>query len=429
MGERSSEAEFEEATAEIVAPHPHSWKNWQKFLEGLGALQISELRLYSDVHFIAEAYNFGPYSFLNALAHSQKDPGALRPGIVLRAEWHLMPDIRVPMETNDDHYHGGDLFDELTALASLLLNARIMAGPVDREFRPGEDPMGRPQGHDASYLPALPKSNQQPQLPYITGSRDLRDLADLGSLPHLAPGAAAALIKAARLFQNGLWVADASPENSWLLLVSAIETAAAHWDDDKRTPEERFALSYGGVISMLKKAQVDNLIPKMARAFKGVIGATSKFVGFLEAFSPGEPEKRPTFGKLDYSQQAMAAAFNRIYALRSRALHAGVPFPYPMCIPPERYDDGPYAEVPGGLAVSARGATWSRNDTPMLLHTFAYLARGALLTWWRTLIPEEIQKMPPIFSERLTALGPVSDRFRPLTPDPQQGTDVSDEAE
>ncbi|WP_010161979.1 hypothetical protein [Sphingomonas sp. PAMC 26617] len=428
MGERPSETEFEEATSEIVPPPPRSWENWKKFLEGLGALQISELRLYTDVDFVAEAYNFGPYSFLNALAHSRKDPGALRPGIVLRVEWHLMADMRVPMETNDDHYHGGDLFDELTALASLLLDARIMAGPVDREFRPGEDPMGRPRGYDASYLPALPQSNQRPQLPYLTGSRDLRDLADLGSLPHLTPGAAAALIKAARLFQNALWVADTSPENAWLLLVSAIETAAAHWDSDKRTPEERFALSYGGVINMLKKANVEKLIPKMARAFNGVIGATSKFVGFLEAFSPGEPEKRPMFDKLNYSQQPMTAAFKCIYALRSRALHAGVPFPYPMCIPPERFDEGPYGEVPGGLAASARGATWNRDDTPMLLHTFAYLARGALLAWWRTLIPEEIQERRPIFSERLTALGPVSDRFRPFAPDPQRGTGFSDEA-
>lgn len=428
MGEQPSETEVEETAAEIVPPPPRSWENWQEFSKGLGALQISELRLYTDVDFVAEAYNFGPYSFLNALAHSRKDPGAVRPGIVLRAEWHLMADMRVPMETNDDHYHGGDLFDELTALASLLLNARIMAGPVDREFRLGEDPMGRPRGYDASYLPVLPQSNQRPQLPYLTGSRDLRDLADLGSLPYLTPAAAAALIKAARLFQNALWVADTSPENAWLLLVSAIETSAAYWDGDKRTPEERFALSYGGVINMLKKAGVEELVPKMARAFKGVIGATSKFVGFLEAFSPQEPDKRPTFDKLDYSREHMTAAFNRIYALRSRALHAGVPFPYPMCIPPERFDEGPYGEVPGGLAASARGATWNRSDTPMLLHTFAYLARGALLAWWHTLVPGEVQRRPPAFSDRLTTFGPVCDRFRPFTPDPQQKTGVPDES-
>jgi hypothetical protein len=49
MGERPSEIELEEATAEIVPPPPRSWENWQKLLEGLGALQISELRLYTDV--------------------------------------------------------------------------------------------------------------------------------------------------------------------------------------------------------------------------------------------------------------------------------------------------------------------------------------------------------------------------------------------
>lgn len=49
-------------------------QNWQNFLEGLGALSISELRLHTDVDFVAEALNFGPYSFLNALARYGRWP-------------------------------------------------------------------------------------------------------------------------------------------------------------------------------------------------------------------------------------------------------------------------------------------------------------------------------------------------------------------
>ncbi|MDQ0840298.1 hypothetical protein [Sphingomonas faeni] len=430
----------DEGKGEIVPPPPRSWLNWQAHREKSGAIQISELRLYSDAEFIAEAYDFGPYSFLNALAHTRANVRSLKPGIVLRAEWLLKADMRVPFHTNDNHYHGGDIFDEVAALVSLLLDARIMAGPVDREFKPGEDPLGRPRGYDATYLPLLPISQRAPQLPHLHGMRDLRSLADFATLPLLTPDGAAALIKAARLFQNALWVADSTPENAWLLLVSSIETAANHWDGDQRSPEERFALSYQGVINLLHKAGAGATVPKVARAFRGVVGATAKFVGstrprsakfvgarafrgvvgatakfvgFMETFAPGAPEKRPTFGKFNFSSEPLTAAYKRIYALRSRALHGGVPFPYPMCIPPERYDDGPYSEIPGGLACSAMGATWSSDDTPMLLHTFAYLARGALLAWWHTLVPTDATRADPPFTEILS-VRPVADRFCPF---------------
>lgn len=54
----------------------------------------------------------------------------------------MAPEACVPMETDDEHYHSGGVFDEVAALASLVLNARIVAGPVDRTFSPGEDPLG-----------------------------------------------------------------------------------------------------------------------------------------------------------------------------------------------------------------------------------------------------------------------------------------------
>jgi hypothetical protein len=80
--------------------------------------------------------------------------------------------------------------------------------------------------------------------------------------------------------------------------------------------------------------------------------------------------------------------FRMVYRYRSKALHAGTPFPHPMCRPPREAPDAVPAERPEGLGAWAFDASWTAEDTPILLGTFAYIVRGALLAWWSTtLIP------------------------------------------
>ena len=61
-----------------------------------------------------------------------------------------------------------------------------------------------------------------------------------------------------------------------------------------------------------------------------------------------------------------------------------------MCMPPVKFgfdgreDDAPQ-EVPTGLRMQVHGATWSRDETPMLLHTFEYIARNAIVGWWKAI--------------------------------------------
>lgn len=382
-------------------PEPRSWRNWQAVRTGTLPSQIVEMRLYSDAWFVAEAYGFGPYSFLNPVASTRRGSMYdLKPGVVLRVGLALLPEAGVPLVTSDDHYHGGNLFDEVTALASLLLEARLVAGPIDREFGDNGDPLGRPRAHDASYVPLLPTTNQAPQIPRLAGQRDLRHLADLATFPLLSPAAATALIKAARLYQNALWIADSAPETAWLLLVSAVETAANQWDREVATPAERLAATFPSLVSLLVKHEREALVPKVARILKGIIGSTGKFVGFLQAFAPGPPDARPRYGQFDFAPDNRTAAIKQVYKLRSRALHDGTPFPFPMCHPPDTFD-GVAEEVPTGLGAGALGATWAVADTPMLLHFFAYLTRGALLNWWRTLVPVDAKVDDPPFSEIL----------------------------
>ena len=44
--------------------------------------------------------------------------------------------------------------------------------------------------------------------------------------------------------------------------------------------------------------------------------------------------------------------------------------------PPERF--------PGG-AITTRGGVWTADQLPMYLHTFAFIVRQALISWWQTL--------------------------------------------
>lgn len=382
-----------------TAPAPRSWRNWQAVRNGTAPSQIAEMRLYSDAWFIAEADGFGPYSFLNPVPATRRGSMyELKPGVVLRVGLALPPDAGMPLVTSDDHYHGGNLFDEVAALASLLIEARLIAGPVDREFGTSADPLGRPRSHDASYIPMLPTSNQAPQIPRLHGQRDLRDLVDFASYPLLTPVAATALVKAARLYQNALWIADSAPETAWLLFVSALETAANHWDGDTKTPVERLNFTYPQLVSLLAKNEREDLVPQVAKILKGIIGSTNKFVSFLETFAPDAPGDRPQHGRFAFTPEALTAAARRVYELRSRALHAGTPFPYPMCRSPDMFG-GIAEEIPTGIAAGALGATWAVEDTPMLLHCFAYLTRGALLNWWHSLVPPDAKRDEPPFTE------------------------------
>ncbi len=67
-----------------------------------------------------------------------------------------------------------------------------------------------------------------------------------------------------------------------------------------------------------------------------------------------------------------------IYAHRSGALHAGTPFPHPMCLLPFPIEEVPPEVTAAGLGMGAYGAVWLPEAIPMTLHTFEYIARGAI---------------------------------------------------
>jgi hypothetical protein len=371
---------------------PLSWRNWRAKREGAPSLAMIELNLFSDAWFVAEARDHGPYSILNAIAHTTQAGGLYewKPALVLRIE-NFLPGDRPDMSvTFDDHYHGGWFPDEVAALIALILGARISAGPVNREFEPDGDPLGRPRAHSAGRLPVLPPRTEAPQIPSLLGQRDLRHLGLINTLPDLSPEAAIALIKSARLYQQALWVSDTSPEISWLLFVSALEAAAGFWDALRMPPAERLVRSYPGLVRILDEASHPGLIDQVAEELHRLIASTGKFVGFCIEFAPDPPAERPELSRFDFSRRNYRVAIEKVYHYRSRALHGGTPFPKPMCVPPRSYDaSGVVEERPTGLAAATLGATWLAEDLPMYLQLFVHITRGALLKWWNSLAPQD----------------------------------------
>lgn len=72
-------------------------------------------------------------------------------------------------------------------------------------------------------------------MPAITGGTRSLNGDSFGlfeSYPYLRAAEATTLIRAARLYEQALWVCDAEPHMSWLFLVSAVEVVAVHWRKD-----------------------------------------------------------------------------------------------------------------------------------------------------------------------------------------------------
>jgi hypothetical protein len=206
----------------------------------------------------------------------------------------------------------------------------------------------------------------------------------MSSLPSLSVGDVIALIRSARLYQDALWLAESEPSLAWLLLVSSLENAAGEWRKSKACPEDRLKESQPELYRYLEDLGPDCPL-KVASFIVDMLGSAKKFVDFIIQFLPQAPHERPPEGmQHPWTEEQMRDSLRKIYKYRSKALHEGRPFPYPMCEPPYQDRDLPApAEIPMGHATSTLGGIWVIADTPMLLHTFEYISRYALLAWWR----------------------------------------------
>lgn len=371
-------------TARDTGAGPLSFDNWRRSIgPGARPTRVIEFPLYSDARITGHiADGFGPYAWLNMVTADDR-----RPSVTLRLalfEVEESPDLE--LRTDDRLYHGGGLADELAALASLALCARVKAGGASREFVDGGDALGRPVGWAYVPEPQIPE-RAWIVVPIARGEKSLSGLARLKVFPSMSSEAAIAFVRSARLFQDALWIADAEPALAWLMLASAIEAVATHWDQTKGPAIERFRSwgRSGAVEEMVNAHGCPELFGELAEIFADLVGSTRKFTDFLLKFCDSPPPERPDVGRLEWSPSKMKKVYAKVYDYRSKALHEGLPFPAPMCLPPMRFDTGgPVPETPSGLGSSTMGGRWDHKDTPILLNTFVWITHTSIMNWVTT---------------------------------------------
>ena len=360
---------------------PHGFRNWRSWSSDSRPTESWEIALYTDAHVVGHAeQDLGPYAVINTIPRPGSTPPRL--AAALRIEWHLPdePQAAPPAKTDTSTFHGGDVGDELAALISLALGMRCMAGGVIREFAPGRDPRGVPVQFDHD-----PPTLQTRQYPVIPGALTAKNLHHLPSLlanyPQANPSTSIEVVRAARSYQQGLWMAEGDPEFAWLKFVSALETAASCWWRGDLDPEKALRKSKPELAAVLEEPGVPGLVAKVGQLLKDQVRSTFKFHAFVETYLPPPPTDRPPEAfQVDWNK--MKQHINTIYRHRSKSLHAGHPFPPAMLLPPASVlDDHQLAEKPLGGATWVGTNVWNESATPMSLHTFEYITRGALMAW------------------------------------------------
>lgn len=366
-------------TKEPSADWQPSIANWLAFKNKEPWLATDEFPLFTDA-WITGQIEVGPYLFINTVAFKSN---TARPGIVLRYAMHKAWEYPIFETTNSKLYHGGSPQQELAALASLAMGIRLRAGRSVRRFEPNGDPLGTPTESGDRTTPYfhLPDSHN---LPAAEGQHPLAALKVLDCLPKLSQPESCAIVRAARLYQDALWLAESEPELTWLLLVSALETAANSWQKKKGDKIARLRDSKPELYEYLNSLNDGSILATVAKQIADSLGITRKFVDFVLKFLPEPPELRPPeWAQFKWEPIQLEEALKTIYVYRSKALHEGRPFPRPMCKAPFRDSSWQApAERMIGQGTSERGAVWLKEDIPMNLHLFEYIARKVLLKWW-----------------------------------------------
>lgn len=357
-----------------------AYENWKLALADVPVKLVVEYPLYTDAHILGgELRSESPYFFINTINVYKP---AIEPSIILRLEYYLEQNDSVPLKTDIGRFHGGNINDELTALLSLCLGVRLKSGAYNRCFDPDGDPKGQPVYYNIDETPSLLKTTSRPVLPQALGEHNLSDASLIESFYKVSPSASIALIRAARLYQDALWIVESEPQLSWVMLVSAVEAAANYWRSKKDSALEKMREFDPTLEPLLMDAGGDTLTLTVANKIESFLGSTKKFKDFLIEFLPPPPAKRPEkVFQHSWEQDDIKKTLSVIYKGRSNALHSGIPFPVPMCGSPLELE-----EIPIGLASSAKGGVWSKKDAPILLHTFEHIVRGCLLNWWRSTV-------------------------------------------
>ncbi|NOI98185.1 hypothetical protein [Vibrio sp. T3Y01] len=369
-----------------------SYWNMKEFNSEISPRSITEFPLYTDAHVTGELNtDLGPYKFLNMITGVNK-AGSIYDAITLRMFWYLEDQGSYGVKTDTSKYHGGWITDEIAALVSVKLGIRIKAGPMTRSYDShSDDPLGTPSSTRVK-PPQIEISARGPVLPSVVKTVDISKLDELYMLNNLTEEQYIALVRASRMFQDALWVAESEPELAWLMLISSVETAANQWSSEQESPTERLRSSKPKLAEILVDKGGEELLEIVATEIVHTLGATNKFIKFSTKFMPEAPEVRPIeWARVKWSKTGFREILDKLYSYRSSALHGGTPFPAPLCGPPDYISKELGIAEKGsiGLATHTLGASWKSEDLPISMDTFTYFVNGVLNNWWRSLLDKE----------------------------------------
>jgi hypothetical protein len=364
------------------------YENWRRFESARQFRGWEEVPLYSDSHIVANDHNFGPHELINTIAIGV-GPGIVLPVFILRSSYYGTDEEVFPSPKDNDAYWGsGHVSDEMAALISLVVGIRLKAGAPSRLYMSDdEDPRGRPIAYQQRKTPQLSPVNGKLIAPGVAGERHIVSLEPISLYPTISADVALAILRAAKLYQDAVWIVEDEPSLAWVMLVSAVETVAEKWRTDSAPPEVVFRELEPDWANEMEEEFGAESVRWAANKWTRLMKAGDRFLRFLLAFLPEPPMARPTEQhQHPWNEGKIRSTLKTVYGYRSNALHGGIPFPMPMCCPPILSDDtGIPPEVPWQLGMGGSGGHWAGDDIPITFNTFEYIARNAILRWWSTL--------------------------------------------
>lgn len=361
-----------------------AWRNWRAHDAQAVEIEYAEDEAHADRQFTGGPVRLGPTTLHVVLRESK----VVGPAVIMHTgtHAHLMPELIIDgnlAPADSSAYHGGTMSDEIAALVALELGVRlrvagtrllsgIHSGSPKAPIHLEVPPLGRTGKPGRDLLPRLAQR-----------SANVDNLKRLSRFSGLDAATAVELVRVAREYASAIWWAGEDPDQGWLHLVTAAEIAAAHRQKVSVPAEELVKEHWPELWKALAGADAATRA-EVAKQVAPQMRATRRFINFIVELAPEPPQPRPEWDDLDWGTLRESARI--IYGHRSKALHAGKPFPMPMRDSPRAGEDGALQEVPGGLTSGGGGAIWEHRETPMLLSTFEYIVHGALLNWWDELI-------------------------------------------
>lgn len=299
---------------------PRSYRNWRAFVAGKPLFSQAEIPIYSDVSLtVPDSDDLGPYKLKHAFPAELRDPV-----LVLLVHDHLDPGDLPRMDTTKtEGFTGASSGDEVAALLSLSLGRRLLAGSATRTCFQGKQDwtIFGDRDRPTFFRPTATRwfGHKRSVLPRATVDDAKVTTAHLSTFPKIQPSAATALVRAARLYRDALWIVETEPELAWLLLVSALEVAAVHQHVETPLPDI-LRLSKPKLAERLDAIN-SSLTEEVAKELSRELRATARFLGFMGRHLPPEPDLRPPqWARIDWSPGPMKKAFEKIYKYRSLAL-------------------------------------------------------------------------------------------------------------